>query len=182
MPNQVLQQETRCQCVAWVVSLLILGSVGAQVCAQSTSGVQLTFGSHTRSLHVVSDFHGSGGWSPFFVPYVSYGWAGWMGPVYPVVPSYADCMLFPSCAGWVSGFALYSPLMARRQKTPPPAKVYGEPHQPDAAMEAWRASLRPAPAPFRTDERQIQPPFRDHSLIRPEFEQAGKPLPTFTPK
>jgi len=182
MPNQILQQEARSLRVAWVVSLLILGSGGAQVCAQSAPGVQLPLGSHSRSLHVAAAFHGSGAWPPFFVPYVSYGWTGWMGPAYPVAPFDADCLLFPNCAGWVPGFAPYLPLMARRQKSPSPAKVYGEPHQPDAAMVAWRASLRPAPAPFRTDERQIQPPFRNHSLIRPEFEQAGQPLPTFPPK
>lgn len=182
MPNQVLRQKTNRSRVAWVMLVLTFGSGGAQVCAQSAPSVQLTLGSHIRSLHVAPTLHGSGAWSPVFVPYVSYGWAGWMGPVYPGVSFYADCFLFPNCAGLVPGFAPYSPLMARKQKSPPPAKVYGEPYQPDAAMEAWRASLRPAPVPFRTDERLIQPSFRDHSLIRQEFDQVGQPLPTFPSK
>lgn len=173
MSRQVLSQETYSLRAGWAVLLLTLGSGGAHIYAQPALSVQLPVGSHTRLLRVASATHpASGAWHPFYLPY------GWIGPVYPVPSFYADCSLFPNC----TIFAPYPPQKARRQKSPPPAKIYGEPYQPDAAMEAWRASLRPIPAPFRTDERLIQPQFRDHSLIRPEFEQAGKLLPIFPPK
>jgi len=173
MSNQVLPQETHSLRAGWAILLLTLGSGGAHIYAQPVLSAQLTIGSHPGPLHAASAIHtASGAWHPFYMPY------GWIGPVYPVPSFYADCFLFPNC----TIFAPYPPQMARRQKSPPPAKAYGEPYQPDAAMEAWRASLRPMPAPFRTDEHLIQPQFRDHSLIRPEFEQTGRPLPIFLPK
>ncbi|MCC7135226.1 MAG: hypothetical protein WAT53_00870 [Nitrosomonas sp.] len=135
--------------------------------AQPVLGVKLAVGSRATSLHAASTIHAGGVWHSLYLPYSR------IGPVYPAPPFYPDCFLFFNCGAI---FAPYPPLMERRQKLPPPAKVYGEQYQPDVAMEAWRASLRSAPTPFRTDERLIQPQFRDHSLIRPEYEKTGKPL------
>ncbi len=174
MPNQASRPKIRSQkvaCISWIIMLLI-GLSGAQADAQSVLGLQLSAGGHARSPHAPSTMHFSGVSPLFYTPY------GWIDPVYPTSPLYSNCFLFANCIF----FAPYQPLKERRQKLPPRPKFYGEQHQPDAAMEAWRASLRPAPAPFRTDERLIQPQFRDRSLIRPEFEPVGKPLPTLEPK
>lgn len=96
-------------------------------------------------------------------------------PIYPDIPGLYPCFPYGSCM-------MLQPLQKheRRKKHPKPEAVFkhGEPLT-DEAMEAWRASLRQAAEPFRTDERQIVPTFREHSLIRSEYQQTGNVLPEF---
>ncbi|MDT8363052.1 MAG: hypothetical protein RQ714_00180 [Nitrosomonas sp.] len=135
--------------------------------AQPALSTYLTVSSKTKLTHAASVINTGG------IRHQLYGRYSRVAPFYPINPFYFDCFLFSNCVF----FSPYQPQVKRKRKLPSPAKVYGKQRQPDAAMEAWRASLRPAPEPFRTDEKLIQPQFRDHSLIRPEFEQAGKLLP-----
>lgn len=167
MSNRVFIKKIRSLYAGWGILLLSLGLGGVYAYVQPALGMKLAMGSRATPLHAASAIHAGGVWHSLYLPYSR------IGPVYSVSPFYPDCFLFFNCGAI---FAPYPPLMERRQKLPLPAKVYGEQYQPDVAMEAWRASLRPAPTPFRTDERLIQPQFRDHSLIRLEYEKTGKPL------
>jgi len=67
----------------------------------------------------------------------------------------------------------------KKQFQPKPVFGQGAPLV-DEAMETWRAGLRPASEPFRTDEQLIMPAFRGHSLIRPEYQNTGSVLPKFS--
>lgn len=97
-------------------------------------------------------------------------------PIYPKLPGAYPCFLFSSCMV-LQPYRKYE----RRGKPLKPEPVFkrGEPLV-DEAMEAWRAGLQPSAEPFRTDERQIVPTFRGHSLIRSEYREAGSVLPDFS--
>ncbi|SCX23993.1 hypothetical protein SAMN05216379_12232 [Nitrosomonas eutropha] len=93
--------------------------------------------------------------------------------LYPEIPGLYPCFPFGSCMV-LQPYRKYE----RREKQRPVFKR-GAPLADDA-MEIWRAGLRPAVEPFRTDEQLIMPAFRGHSLIRPEYQKAGSILPEFS--
>lgn len=97
----------------------------------------------------------------------AYPWIQWMYPCFP----YVNCLVFHQ----------HQRLDRRRQELQKPTPVFGLDATvlSNETMDAWRASLRPAREPFRTDERDIHPEFLGHSLVRPEFEGAGRVLPQF---
>lgn len=97
-------------------------------------------------------------------------------PIYPEVTGLYPCFPFGSCMVW-QPYRKYE--WRNKQKLPEPVFRRGEPLV-DEAMEAWRARLRPAAEPFRTDEQSIKPAFREHSLIRPEYRGVGSVLPQFS--
>lgn len=123
---------------------------------------------HSRQTLILPEIWlGSGFlYSPFYIQPL---------PIYPEIPGLYPCFPFGSCVV-LQPFRKYE----HRKKHPQPEPVFkrGEPLV-DEAMEAWRAGLHPKVAPFRTDEQQIVPAFREHSLIRPEYENVGSILPGF---
>jgi hypothetical protein len=104
----------------------------------------------------------------------------WPIQAYPGVQWMYPCFPFVNCAA----LQQYQKLDRRdRQRFQQPEPVFG-PDTPvlNGAMDAWRASLQPAAKLFRTDKRDIQPEFQDHSVIRPEYEGVGDVLPKFPVK
>ncbi|KXK50292.1 MAG: hypothetical protein UZ02_AOB001000108 [Nitrosomonas europaea] len=96
--------------------------------------------------------------------------------IYPGVQWAYPCFPFVSCME-LQQYRRYK----RREKRQQPKPVFGQGASlVDESMEDWRAGLRPAVEPFRTDEHQIVPALRGHSLIRPEYREAGSILPRFS--
>ena len=124
---------------------------------------------HSRQSLILPEIWVGGGLSyfPFYMQPL---------PIYPDVQWLYPCFPFASC------MALQQYRSdERRKKRSQPKPVFGQGASPvDEAMEAWRAGLRPATEPFRTDEQLIVPAFRGHSLIRPEYQKAGSLLPEFS--
>jgi len=131
----------------------------------SEPGSDRSFSRSRQTLILPEIWLGSGFlYSPFFIQPL---------PIYPEIPGLYPCFPFGSCVV-LQPFRKYE----RRKKHSKPESVFrhGEPLV-DEAMEAWRTGLRPKVAPFRTDEQQIVPVFREHSLIRPEYQNVGSMLP-----
>lgn len=100
--------------------------------------------------------------------------------VQPMLTYRAVQWLYP-CFPFVSCMELQQYRRYRRREKRQPKPVFRqEAPLADDSMEAWRAGLRPAVEPFRTDENQIVPALRGHSLIRPEYREAGSVLPRFS--
>lgn len=99
-------------------------------------------------------------------------------PIYPEVTGLYPCFPFGSCMVW-QPYRKYEWRNKQKQTSPEPVFRRGEPLV-DEAMEAWRAGLYPAAELFRTDAQSIKPAFREHSLIRPEYKNAGSVLPKFS--
>lgn len=96
--------------------------------------------------------------------------------VYPDMQWTYPCFPFVSCVELYQ-YRRYK----QRGRRQPPRPVFGQRASVvDDSMEAWQAGLRPVVEPFRTDEHQIVPALRDHSLIRPEYRKAGSILPHFS--
>lgn len=95
--------------------------------------------------------------------------------VYPEIPGLYPCFPLGNCMV-LQPYRKYD--RRKKQLQPEPVFKRGKPLA-DEAMEAWRAGLYPAAEPFRTDEQLIVPAFREHSLIRPEYQEAGSILPEF---
>jgi hypothetical protein len=96
--------------------------------------------------------------------------------LYPEIPGLYPCFPYGSCTV-LHPFQKYE--RRKERLKPEPVFRHGEPLVDDEAMEAWRASLRQAVEPFRTNEQQIVPTFREHSLIRSKYQNAGNVLPEF---
>ncbi|MCC6916456.1 MAG: hypothetical protein IT527_04000 [Nitrosomonas sp.] len=98
-------------------------------------------------------------------------------PIYPAVQWLYPCFPFTGCIVQQQ-YRKYEP--RGKQRLQQSRRVFGQGTSlADESMKAWRAGLRPAVEPFRTDEHQIVPALRDHSLIRPEYREAGSVLPRF---
>lgn len=97
-------------------------------------------------------------------------------PVYPAMQWLYPCYPLTSCIVQ-QPYRKYK----HREKWQQPKPVFGQGAPlADESMAAWRTGLRPPAEPFRTDELQIVPALRGHSLIRPQYREAGSILPRFS--
>lgn len=127
----------------------------------------------------------AGSGSILFFPEVWVGGLQYFSP-FPVLPVRAypavqwphPCFPFASCRE-LRLFRRNEQREKLKLQQPKPVFGQGAPLA-DESMEAWRAGLRPAVEPFRTDTRQIVPAFREHSLTKPEYREAGSILPRFS--
>lgn len=124
---------------------------------------------HGRSVLVFPEIWIGGG-----LPYFPF--SAQVMPVYPDVQWLYPCFPPAGCTVWPQ-YRSYE--QRRKQFQPKPVFGQGAPLV-DEAMEAWRAGLQPVVEPFRTDERQIVPALRDHSLVRPQYQNSGTVLPRFS--
>lgn len=155
-----------------LVSVLVPGMILSGPCFGELEIGRVSTGSRQVLQSQLQEFRISGGLQYFPHSYF---------PVQPILTYPAVQWLYP-CFPFVSCMELQQyRRYERREKWLQPEPVFkrGEPLV-DEAMEDWRAGLQPAVEPFRTDEHQIVPALRGHSLIRPEYRESGSVLPRFS--
>ncbi|WP_240141376.1 hypothetical protein [Nitrosomonas sp. HPC101] len=147
----------------WILGMLII-SPGTGFSESGADRLSL----RSRQALILPEIWLGGGlaYFPFYTPPLL---------VYPEIPGLYPCFPLGSCMV-LQPYRKYE----RRKKRPQPELVKRGKPLADEAMEAWRAGLRPVAELFRTDEQLIVPTFRGHSLIRPEYQDAGRILPEFS--